>query len=129
MSENHGSVWWSELATRDVKAARDYYATVCGWSYDETPMDGSVYNVARIGERMIAGIFDMSDMPGMDDVPPYWMTYLAVDDVDRSVEQTRAAGGSVIREPFDVKEVGRVAIVKDPTGAVVGMMTPSPMPG
>ena len=77
MTENQGVVWWSELATRDVMAAKDYYATVCGWSFDEAPMEGAVYNVARIGERMIAGIFDMSGMPGMNNVPAHWMTYLA----------------------------------------------------
>ena len=125
MSETHGVVWWSELATRDVQGAKDYYATVCGWSYDDAPMEGGTYTVARIGDRMIAGIFDMTGAPGMEGVPPHWMTYLAVDDVDTAAEQTTSGGGSVMRPPWDVPGVGRIAIVKDPSGAVVGLMTPS----
>ena len=128
MGEHHGTVWWNELTTRDVKAAKDYYATVCGWSFDEVPMDGRTYNVAAVGDRVIAGILDMAGMPGMQDVPPHWMTYLAVDDVDRSVEQTNAYGGTIIRPPWDVEAVGRIAIGKDPSGAVVGVMTPSGPP-
>jgi predicted enzyme related to lactoylglutathione lyase len=128
MSENHGAVWWSELATRDVEAAKAYYGTVCGWSYDEAPMDGSTYTVAKIGDRMVAGILDMGAIEGMEQLPPHWMTYLAVDDVDNAVEQTRSGGGDVLKEPWDVQGVGRVAMVKDPSGGVVGIMTPAMPP-
>jgi predicted enzyme related to lactoylglutathione lyase len=63
----------------------------------------------------------------MAQMPPHWMTYVAVDDVDGAVRTTREAGGTVHREPFDVEGVGRIAIIADPTGAVLGIMTPVPM--
>ncbi|MCL4189219.1 MAG: VOC family protein [Rhodobacteraceae bacterium] len=125
MTERHGTVWWSELMTRDVVAARDYYAAVCGWEWATMPMSDGDYHVASRGGRMIAGMMDITAMPGMEGVPPHWFTYLAVDDVDAAVARTRALGGSVHREPWDVPGVGRIAIVADPAGASVGLMTPA----
>ena len=125
MGETHGAVWWSELATRDVTAAKDFYASVCGWSYGEAPMDGGLYTLARIGGRNVAGIIDMNLVPEMASMEPHWGTYLAVDDVDEAVERSRAGGGHVIREPWDVPGVGRIALVLDPSGAAVGIMTPA----
>ncbi len=124
MSGHHGKVWWSELWTRDPVGARGYYAALTGWTFGEMPVEGGVYHVASRNGEMTAGIMDISGMPGMDDTPPHWFTYLAVDDVDAAVQATTAAGGQVIRAPWDVPGVGRIAIVIDPTGATVGIMTP-----
>ncbi len=55
-------------------------------------------------------------------MPEHWFTYIAVDDVDSRVAKVEAAGGMVIRPPFDVPGVGRIAIVKDKGGAVCGWM-------
>lgn len=125
MSERHGTVWWSELMTRDVAAARDYYAQVCGWEWATMPMSDGDYHVASRNGRMVAGMMDIAAMAGMTGIPPHWFTYLAVDDVDAAVAATRAAGGIVHREPWDVPGVGRIAIVADPSGASVGLMTPA----
>ena len=127
MSENHGKVWWNELNTNDVEGAKAYYGATLGWSFDEMPMGdtGAVYNVAKLGDQMVAGIFDTSAMPGMENVPAHWFTYFAVDDVDAAAAATAAAGGHVKREPWDVEGVGRIASVQDPTGATMGLMTPS----
>jgi predicted enzyme related to lactoylglutathione lyase len=65
----------------------------------------------------------------MDRVPTRWFTYIAVDDVDAAVKATEERGGKVIRPPFEVPGVGRIAILEDPGGAAVGMMTPAAMPG
>lgn len=124
MSGNHGRVWWSELWTRDPGAARDYYGNLLGWTFAEMPTGDGPYVVASRNGEMAAGIMDVTGMPGMDDTPPHWFTYLAVDDVDAAVALTKAAGGQVLRDPWDVPGVGRIAIVTDPTGAPVGIMTP-----
>ena len=129
MSETHGTVHWNELATRDVKAAKDYYARICGWTYDEMPMPDGTYIVAMLGDKMVGGIFDMASMQGMEQVPPNWMMYLAVDDVDAAAAQTRAG-----RRQGDARALGRArrsaASRSCPTrpGAVVGLMTPAAAP-
>ena len=130
MSGNHGRIWWSELMTRDVEAAKAYYAATCGWSFEDMPMEGGEdYHCAMLAGQPTAGIMDLSDMPGTDDLPPHWFTYIAVDDVDAAATATEAAGGTIIRAPFDVAGVGRIAILTDPTGAALGLMTPAAPPG
>lgn len=124
MQTPHGAGAWSELMTRDIDAAKAFYTETCGWSYDAMTMDdGSAYFVAMVGGKPVAGLMDMSGTPGMTDIPPHWFTYFAVDDVDHAVEQTRACGGEVIRPPFDVEGIGRIAILKDSAGAAMGMIT------
>jgi len=125
MSETHGEVWWTELMTRDVAAAKAYYAATCGWTWDTVPMgEGGEYHLAKKGDRMIAGMMDMTGLPGMDTVPPHWNSYFAVDDIDAVCKATVAAGGKVLQEPWDMPGTGRIAMLEDPAGAVMGMMTP-----
>lgn len=128
MSDMHGKIWWSELMTRDVEGAKAYYAATCGWAFDAMPMSEGTYHVGMAGGQPVAGIMDMAGLPGMEDVPPHWFTYIAVDDVDAAGAATETAGGTIIRPPFDVENVGRIVIVTDPTGAAVGLMTPAAMP-
>ena len=56
--------------------------------------------------------------------PPHWFAYIEVDDVDARVKRIAANGGKLHREPFDIPDVGRIAIVADATGAMIGWMTP-----
>lgn len=130
MPGHHGKVWWSELNTRDVEAAKSYYGKICGWDFETMPMDnGSDYIVAMQGGKPVAGVFSLNEMPELEGVPPHWFTYLAVDDLDAAVAETEAAGGQVHRPPFEVPGTGRIAILRDPSGAMVGLMTPEEMPG
>ncbi|MDR6287794.1 MULTISPECIES: VOC family protein [Inquilinus] len=121
---DHGTFCWNELNTRDPAAARDFYAQTLGWSFETMPMaGGGEYLVASIGGRMVGGVFDLRGLPGMDAVPPHWFAYIEVDDVDARVAAAQQAGATLMRDIFDVPGVGRIAIVRDPTGAVVGWMT------
>ena len=122
MSLNHGKVWWSELMTHDAEAARAFYETTCGWRFETVRMSEGDYHVAHVHGAAVAGIMALPE--SMAGVAPHWFTYLAVDDVDASVEGLEAAGGALVRAPFDVPQAGRIAIVKDPSGATVGLMTP-----
>ena len=126
MSDTHGMVWWTELMTRDVDAAVSYYGDVCGWTFDTMEMmDGlGTYYLAKIGDRPVAGMMDMSTMTHLDGVPAHWFSYFAVDDLDTAVAATKSAGGAVLREPFEVPGTGMIAILQDPTGAAMGMMKP-----
>lgn len=124
MTQTHGMVWWSELMTGDPVAAVDYYKSVCGWSIDEMPMQdgGGTYYIGISHGKPMAGIMGMP--PGEDGAAPYWLTYMAVDDVDAAVAATLAAGGSIKRDVFEMPGIGRIALVIDPTGAEVGLITP-----
>lgn len=120
----HGIFVWNELMTNDVAGAKAFYEATIGWSFEEMPMPQGSYWLAKLDGKPVAGLMDMTGVtpPG---VPPHWFAYVEVDDVDARVGRLAAAGGRLYREPFDIPEVGRIAIVGDPTGAALGWMTPA----
>lgn len=121
----HGHFYWNELLTRDPAAAKAFYAETLGWSYAEMPMAEGVYHVAMDGDRPVGGIMKTPHDAG-EGPDNQWCAYIAVDDIDRRVLAAADKGATVLREPFEVEGVGRIAILQDPTGAMVGWMTPSP---
>ena len=123
MSE-HGSIHWSELISSDVEGSKAFFAAQAGWTYDGMDMGNGTYWVAMKGGAPVAGIMSV-EMIQADGVPPHWKTYIAVDDIDKVVAETQAAGGKVVQPAFDVPGVGRIAMLQDPGGATVGMMTPA----
>lgn len=122
----HGTFYWNELNTRDTERAKRFYGDLIGWTFEAMAMDDGTYWVAKLGDRPVGGVFSIAG-PEFDGIPEHWMSYLAVDDVDARVAGVAAAGGMVLRAPWDVPGVGRIAIVRDPGGAVSGWITPVPM--
>lgn len=120
----HGEVAWIECASADVEATKAHYARVCGWTYDGMEMpQGGTYWVAKVGDRMIAGIMSKDVIPY--NVPPHWLVYLEVKDIEAAMTDVTASGGKVVREPFDVPGVGQIAIVDEPSGATIGLLEPA----
>lgn len=119
----HGSIYWSELNTHDPAKAKAFYENSLGWEFDSMPMEGSTYWMIYCDDEPVGGLYEMKE-PEMAELPDHWMTYIAVDDVDERVKKAVAGGATVMRAPFDVADVGRIAILKEPGGAVVGWMTP-----
>jgi uncharacterized protein len=121
----HGMFCWNELLTRDVERAKKFYADTIGWSFEPTPaVDGGTYWLAKQDGKPVAGMFTLAS-PKFDGVPECWMSYLAVDDVDKRAAKATAAGAKLMRPIFDVPNVGRIAILTEPGGAGVGWMTPA----
>ena len=121
----HGHFHWNELMTRDIERAKKFYADTLGWTYEamQSP-DGSTYWVASAEGQPVAGIFYLNS-PEYDGVPESWMAYIAVDDIDTRLRKAAQAGAKVMKEPFDVPGVGRIAILSEPGGAGIGWMTPA----
>jgi uncharacterized protein len=114
-----GSFTWSELTCRDVDLAKRFYATVFGWESDTPPFaDATGYNVFFLPgvERPVAGMVQMDEL-WPEDTPPHWMVYFAVADTDRTAARASELGGTVTVEPFELFNVGRVAVLEDPEGA------------
>jgi predicted enzyme related to lactoylglutathione lyase len=117
----HGTFVWFELNTDDVAKAKAFYGKTLGWTYSDMPMGpGMTYTIIHSGETMVGGMLAGMAPPG---TPPHWFDYIEVDNVDQRAEGFAAAGGAVLRPPFDIPNVGRIAIVKDSSGAVMGIMT------
>jgi predicted enzyme related to lactoylglutathione lyase len=125
---SHGSFYWNERMSRDVERIKAFYADTLGWTYEGMPMEQGTYWVAKLGDKMIGGIFDIGT-PQFEGVPEGWMAYIAVDDVDARTAKATAAGATLMRPIFDVPGVGRIAILGEPGGADIGWITPSPQAG
>jgi uncharacterized protein len=121
----HGTFYWNELMTRDIEGAKRFYGETIGWSFDPMPMpDGGTYWCAMLNGIPVAGMFSLND-PEYDGVPESWMSYLAVDDIDKRVAKAVKAGAKLMKPIFDVPNVGRIAMLTEPGGAGVGWMTPA----
>jgi predicted enzyme related to lactoylglutathione lyase len=110
---------WVDTAQPDPGAALDFYGALLGWEFiGPGPMPGDPpgeYHVARIRGRDVAGI---SSLPPGGPALPAWTTHVAVDSADAAADRARAAGGTVVVEPFDAPPAGRMAVLSDPDGAV-----------
>ncbi|HEV7645706.1 MAG TPA: VOC family protein [Pyrinomonadaceae bacterium] len=121
MGPQHGSFCWNELNTRDAAAAKPFYAELFGWKFKESK-DGMPYTeIGLSDDRPFGGIFQLPDE--MANIPPFWMAYVAVDDVDASAKKVAELGGKIHKEPADIPGVGRFCIIADPTGAVMALIT------
>lgn len=122
----HGTFMWNELATNDPDACTAFYQKLLGWTTEEMPMPqgAGVYTVFNAGDTPAGGMFKMEGEQ-FAGIPPHWMSYIHVDDVDVAVTQAQELGGSVKAPAFDVPGVGRIAVIADPSGAAVALMKPS----
>ena len=120
----HGKVYWNELMTHNVDSAKAFYRTTLGWNFEPMPMDDGTYWIIKAHDEMVGGIFEMKD-PAMKSMPEQWVTYIAVDDIDARLAKAVAAGARVMKEPFEIKSVGRTAFLKEPGGAMICWITPS----
>ncbi|WP_433608078.1 VOC family protein [Prescottella agglutinans] len=120
-SYSEGTPNWVDLQTPDQAAAKAFYTTLFGWSYDDQPtMEDEVYSIAALRGERVTGIAPMPHGSPAD-ATARWNTFLAVDDVDAAAAEVEPAGGNLILPPFDVVKAGRMAVVGDPTGAEVAL--------
>jgi predicted enzyme related to lactoylglutathione lyase len=117
-----GAMAWNELNTRDPETAKAFYREVFGWSFEEKEYERGAYTIISNVEEGIGGISDRAP----EEAPPHWLVYFAVEDIDATVETARERGGEVPVGPFDIAEVGRIAMVKDPWGAFFALIQPDP---
>ena len=119
-----GKFVWRDLVTEDPDAVKPFYAGLLGWEFVETRALGAPYTLVRSDGQFIAGI-SKTRRPRPDQPVSQWLSFMSVASVDRAVEQTRAAGGSVVAGPLDLPNVGRGAVVLDPDGAPLGLLRSS----
>jgi hypothetical protein len=117
MTSSKGKFVWYEYMGDDLQGAVDFYGPVVGWSIKDSGMPGFDYRLVSAGSTMVAGMMSIPDEARKTGVRPSWMGYVWVEDVDAALPALRAAGGKVYKEPADIPQVGRFAVVGDPDGA------------
>jgi predicted enzyme related to lactoylglutathione lyase len=117
-----GTFCWVDLATTDTGAAKGFYTTVFGWTARDLPTDlGPPYTTFAQDNLGVCGAYPLASGQGGH---PYWLSYVCVVDLDATVVSAKSLGAQVAMPPMDVMEEGRLAVIRDPTGARLGLWQP-----
>jgi len=119
----HGTFCWVDLATTDAAGAKKFYTELLGVSFVDIPVsEGMVYTMLQKNGKNTAALYQQD--PGQQGMPPYWASYVSVDNVDAVAGKVAELGGTVVMPVMDVMDSGRMAVIQDPTGAMVGLWQP-----
>ncbi|HXE30530.1 MAG TPA: VOC family protein [Terriglobales bacterium] len=118
-SHTPGSFCWIELATTDQAAAKSFYTSLLGWLVNDMPMGpGQFYSMFQREGSAVGAAFTLRPDMLQQGVPPHWLVYIAVANADETAQRAAELGGAVVAPAFDVMDAGRMAVLRDPTGAV-----------
>lgn len=111
-----GEFCWSDLATTDVAAAKEFYKSVLGWKFMDREIEGVNYTMIQKDDKDIGGIWTIpKEKEG--ERASHWMTYVAVNNVQETLDKAVKNGAQVLRPVMKIEDKGSVAVVIDPTGA------------
>ena len=117
-----GTPSWVDLSSPDPDAAARFYEGLFGWQATETgPVEETGgYRMLQRDGRNVAGLGPTQG----EGQPPMWTTYVSVEDAETTAAKVREAGGQVMMDAFDVLGAGRMAVLVDPTGAMISVWQP-----
>jgi hypothetical protein len=114
-----GTFCWAELSTTDQKAAVAFYRALFGWNANDQPMGPDEFYTMFLQRGLEVGAaYTMRKEEKQSGAPPHWNLYVAVASADETATRAQDLGATVLAPAFDVMDVGRMAILQDPTGAV-----------
>jgi len=112
-----GTIGWHDLTVSNAETIRDFYRAVVGWHFESVPMgDYKDYSMLTAAGECTAGI--CHSRGGNADLPPQWLMYIHVDNIDQSLREVRDGGGEIVAGPKKAPGYGRYAVIRDPAGAV-----------
>jgi uncharacterized protein len=114
----NGTPCWTDVTSTDLPRAVEFYRGLFGWDADVAPQpEAGGYTMFSLQGKSVAA----GSPPQQEGIPSHWTTYLASDAVDATAARIREAGGTVLADPFDVFDAGRMTVAQDPTGATFGV--------
>ena len=119
--KTQGMFSWSELTTSNLDGAKKFYSELLGWTLNDMETGQGPYTVISAGDRQVGGM--MKPPPQAGGMPPAWTPYITVDDVDSCSAQAETLGGKILVPPTDIPDVGRFAVIQDPQGAFINLIT------
>jgi len=120
-----GAFCWVEMITTHREGAADFYGKLFGWTtHDDEIPGGGVYTMLRLGDGNVGGLYEQpAEMKALS-VPPAWLPYVTVENAATACARAEELGGSVVKDTFDVMEIGSMAVLCDPTGAAFAVWQP-----
>ena len=113
-----GTFCWVDLSTPDSEGAKAFYGGLFGWEFRDDEIPGGVYTMCFGHGDDVAAIVQQ------DQQPAHWNNYVAVTSAEETAAKARELGATVIEDPFDVMEFGRMAVLADPGGAMLCVWEP-----
>jgi predicted enzyme related to lactoylglutathione lyase len=114
-----GTFCWTELSTSDAEGAKAFYGSLFGWESRDVPVgDEGTYVLMLLGGLQVSGVAQT------DQAPPAWLSFVSVEDADSATARAAELGATVLMDPFDVEQHGRMSMITDPTGAVLALWQP-----
>ena len=120
----NGRFCWGELLTTDPEGAADFYTAVIGWGTREWEGSETAYTVWMNDETPVGGFMQLPEQVVATGAPPHWMVYISTPDADASAKKAESLGGTVLHM-LEFPDIGRMAIIADPQGAVFTAYQPS----
>ncbi len=119
-----GRIGWQDLTVDNAEVVRDFYSEVVGWQ--TMPLDMGGYDdyvmLSPDGPNGVAGVAGVCHARGVNaNIPPQWLVYINVENLDASVKSVLALGGEIVDGPREMGE-GRFCVIRDPAGAVCGLI-------
>lgn len=115
-----GQFCWNELATANVKEAKDFYGKVFGWEFIDHDMGDMAYTIIKVDGKDNGGIWAIPKDKEKE-IPPHWMAYLLVENLNASLEKAKEHGATIVQQPTQAGDMGQLAIITDPTGAHIAL--------
>jgi predicted enzyme related to lactoylglutathione lyase len=120
-----GTFSWADLGTTDLESAKSFYSELFGWHFEDMPAgDSMIYSMASKNGKYVAAAYDMSPEMREQGAPPAWLNYVTVANIEESVAKARELGATVMQEPLDVFDSGRMALIADTQGAMLAFWEP-----
>lgn len=113
-----GALTWNELVTPDLEPAERFYRELFGWGFEPLPDSEIPYRVIKNSEGQTNGGISSLAPPG---TPPHWLVYFGAEDTDVTLARAGELGSSTVLEPTDIGPTGRIAVARDPQGAVFAL--------
>ena len=114
-----GSFCWFELGTSDAESAKRFYTELFGWTTNDAPAGPDmIYTMLQRDGKDVGALYQLTEQHKSQGVPPHWMTYISVANADEGAAKAKELAGTIAMDPFDVMDVGRMALIQDPTGAM-----------
>jgi predicted enzyme related to lactoylglutathione lyase len=120
-----GAIAWHDLTVDDAEGLRDFYASVVGWTPSPVQMgDYADYGMAASDGSAVAGVCHARGVN--EGIPPQWLLYIVVENLDASLAECDLLGGSLLHGPRDMHG-SKFAVIRDPAGAVAGLYETAPV--
>lgn len=122
MATDIGDFCWTELLAVDINKSTEFYKSLFGWGTETMPLgNNETYVMYKVGDTRVAGGMQINDEMRAKQVLPHWNSYVLVDDIHESVKAAQALGATIYKDVADVTDMGKMAVIADPTGAAFSL--------